>query len=59
MLRLQQVQRRTIVFISHDLDEAMRIGDRIAIMKDGEISARIDAPPGAKPQQVDILRHMV
>ncbi len=37
LLRLQQVQRRTIVFISHDLDEAMRIGDRIAIMKDGEV----------------------
>ena len=37
LLRLQQVQRRTIVFISHDLDEAMRIGDRIAIMKDGVV----------------------
>jgi glycine betaine/proline transport system ATP-binding protein len=37
LLRLQQVRRRTIVFISHDLDEAMRIGDRIAIMKDGEV----------------------
>eukprot|EP01036_Dinobryon_divergens_P041263 gene41264-biopygen33034 len=36
LLRLQQEQRRTIVFISHDLDEAMRIGDRIAIMKDGQ-----------------------
>ena len=34
LMRLQQVKRRTIVFISHDLDEAMRIGDRIAIMKD-------------------------
>src|SRR5690606_30715892 len=37
LLRLQQVKRRTIVFISHDLDEAMRIGDRIAIMKDGHV----------------------
>ena len=37
LLRLQQVRRRTIVFISHDLDEAMRIGDRIAIMKDGQV----------------------
>jgi glycine betaine/proline transport system ATP-binding protein len=37
LLRLQQIQRRTIVFISHDLDEAMRIGDRIAIMKDGQV----------------------
>ncbi|EGF31926.1 L-proline glycine betaine ABC transport system permease protein ProV [Oxalobacteraceae bacterium IMCC9480] len=37
ILRLQQVRRRTVVFISHDLDEAMRIGDRIAIMKDGMV----------------------
>lgn len=37
LLRLQQERRRTIVFISHDLDEAMRIGDRIAIMKDGQV----------------------
>lgn len=37
LLRLQQTKRRTIVFISHDLDEAMRIGDRIAIMKDGQV----------------------
>ena len=35
LLRLQEIRRRTIVFISHDLDEAMRIGDRIAIMRDG------------------------
>ena len=37
LLHLQTIKRRTIVFISHDLDEAMRIGDRIAIMKDGQV----------------------
>ena len=37
LLRLQEIRRRTIVFISHDLDEAMRIGDRIAIMRDGVV----------------------
>ncbi len=37
LLALQQKQRRTVVFISHDLDEAMRIGDRIAIMQDGMV----------------------
>lgn len=35
LLRLQGEHQRTVVFISHDLDEAMRIGDRIAIMQDG------------------------
>ncbi len=37
LLSLQEKHQRTIVFISHDLDEAMRIGDRIAIMEDGRI----------------------
>ena len=32
LVKLQAKHQRTIVFISHDLDEAMRIGDRIAIM---------------------------
>jgi len=37
LLRLQAEHSRTIVFVSHDLDEAMRIGDRIAIMQDGVV----------------------
>lgn len=37
LLVLQEEEKRTIVFISHDLDEAIRIGDRIAIMQNGEI----------------------
>ncbi|CAI8204088.1 MAG: Glycine betaine/proline betaine transport system ATP-binding protein ProV [Arcobacter lacus] len=38
LLELQSNDKRTIVFISHDLDEAIRIGDRIAIMQNGVIS---------------------
>ena len=37
LVKLQARHQRTIVFISHDLDEAMRIGDRIAIMQNGEV----------------------
>ena len=37
LLKLQSKAKRTIVFISHDLDEAMRIGDRIAIMEGGRV----------------------
>lgn len=37
LLRLQEQAERTIVFISHDLDEAMRLGDRIAVMENGRI----------------------
>ena len=43
LLVLQEKEQRTIVFISHDLDEAIRIGDRIAIMQNGEI-AQIGTP---------------
>lgn len=37
LLKLQDLHERTIVFISHDLDEALRIGDRIAIMEGGRV----------------------
>lgn len=37
LLALQAKMKKTIVFITHDLDEAIKLGDRIAIMKDGEI----------------------
>jgi glycine betaine/proline transport system ATP-binding protein len=37
LLNLQSELKRTIIFVSHDLDEAMKIGNRIAIMQDGHI----------------------
>ncbi|MFD1136109.1 quaternary amine ABC transporter ATP-binding protein [Paenibacillus urinalis] len=37
LLELQDRMKKTIVFITHDLDEALRIGDRIALMKDGAV----------------------
>ncbi|MFF7393044.1 glycine betaine/L-proline ABC transporter ATP-binding protein [Streptomyces scabiei] len=37
LLELQQTLKKTIVFITHDLNEAMRLGDRIAVMRDGRI----------------------
>ncbi len=36
-IRLQSVLKKTIVFITHDFDEAIRLADRIAIMKDGAV----------------------
>jgi glycine betaine/proline transport system ATP-binding protein len=35
LIRLQKTMQRTVVFITHDFAEALRLGDRIAIMKDG------------------------
>ena len=37
LLALQSKMKKTIVFITHDLSEAIKLGDRIAIMKDGEV----------------------
>lgn len=42
-LRLQGLLGKTIVFITHDFDEALRLADRIAIMKDGAVE-QIDTP---------------
>lgn len=37
LIEIQEQYKKTIIFITHDLDEALRIGDRIALMKDGSI----------------------
>lgn len=37
LIELQKTLHKTIIFITHDLDEALRIGDKIAILKDGEL----------------------
>lgn len=37
LLELQQETGKTIVFITHDLNEAMRLGDRVAVMRDGRV----------------------
>lgn len=36
-LKIQQKLRKTIVFVTHDIDEALKMGDRIALMKEGEL----------------------
>ena len=37
LIELQETLHKTIIFITHDLDEALRLGDRIAILKDGQL----------------------
>jgi glycine betaine/proline transport system ATP-binding protein len=45
LLRLQALLKKTIVFVTHDFDEAIRLSSRIAIMRDGRI-VQIDTPEG-------------
>ena len=43
LLTIQRKLDKTIVFITHDIDEAFKLGDRVAIMKDGEV-IQVDTP---------------
>ena len=43
-LRLQSELKKTIVFVTHDIDEAVKMGDRIAILKDQSEIAQLDTP---------------
>ena len=58
LMRLQAVLQKTIVFITHDFDEAIRLADRIAIMKDGEV-IQIGTPEELVMQPGDRLRRRV
>ena len=49
LLKLQQELQKTIVFVTHDVDEALKLGDRIAVMSDGKI-IQYDSPE-------NILKH--
>lgn len=43
-LRLQKAMRKTIIFVTHDIDEAIKMGDRIAILRDKSQIAQFDTP---------------
>jgi osmoprotectant transport system ATP-binding protein len=44
--RLHEEVRKTIVFVTHDVDEAIKMGDRIAILREGGVLAQYDTPDG-------------
>ncbi|MEY2455151.1 MAG: osmoprotectant transport system ATP-binding protein [Acidimicrobiaceae bacterium] len=43
-LRLQEAVKKTVVFVTHDIEEAVKLGDRIAIMREGGYLAQYDTP---------------
>jgi glycine betaine/proline transport system ATP-binding protein len=62
LILLQERVRKTILFVSHDLDEALRIGDRIAIMDQGRI-VQTGTPQDivlrpADPRVAEFVQHM-
>jgi len=56
LLGLQKEIKKTIVFITHDLDEALRLGDRIAILRDGRM---VTVRTAADLDETAVLSHMV
>jgi osmoprotectant transport system ATP-binding protein len=52
-LRLQQEIRKTVVFVTHDIDEAIKVGDRIAILREGGKLAQYDTPQQILEHPVD------
>jgi osmoprotectant transport system ATP-binding protein len=53
LLRLQERLRKTIVFVTHDIDEAIKIGDRIAVLKKGGVLAQYATPAELLMQPAD------
>ena len=49
----------SIVLTSDTLEETIGLSHSVLVMRDGEITHRAEAAPGAKPQQVDLIGHMV
>src|SRR5256886_559307 len=43
-LRIQRAVRKTVIFVTHDIDEAIKLGDRIAILRDGGVLEQVDTP---------------
>ncbi|HEY5693409.1 MAG TPA: ABC transporter ATP-binding protein [Gaiellaceae bacterium] len=52
-LRLQHEIRKTVVFVTHDVDEAIKVGDRIAILREGGRLAQYDTPQRILEHPVD------
>ncbi len=53
LLRLQQDIRKTIVFVTHDIDEAIKMGDRIAILREGGVLVQYDTPKAILAEPAD------
>jgi len=52
-LRLQQDLKKTIVFVTHDIDEAIKMGNRIAILREGSEIAQLDTPEAILAEPAD------
>jgi ribose transport system ATP-binding protein len=59
LMRTLSKQGIAIVLTADTLEETIGLSHSIIVMRDGEVTARFDAPPGNKPAQIDLIGHMV
>jgi len=59
LVRDMTAEGLAVILLGDTLEEVIGLSNRILVMRDGEVTATFDAPPGAKPAQVDLIRHMV
>ncbi len=59
LIRDMTAEGLAVILLGDTLEEVIGLSTRILVMRDGAVTARLEAPPGAKPAQVDLLRHMV
>jgi osmoprotectant transport system ATP-binding protein len=52
-LRLQSQVKKTVVFVTHDIDEAIKMGDRIAVLREGGVLAQYDTPDTILARPID------
>jgi osmoprotectant transport system ATP-binding protein len=53
MLRLHREVGKTVIFVTHDIDEAIQLGDRIAILREGGVLAQYDTPDAILARPAD------
>src|SRR6202047_3996794 len=59
LMRTLSEQGIAIVLTADTLEETIGLSHSIIVMRDGEVTARFDAPPGNKPKQIDLIGYMV
>ena len=59
LVRAVTAEGIAVVLTSDTLEETIGLSHKIIVMRDGVVTHRADASPGRKPQQVDLIKHMV
>jgi len=59
LVRDMTAEGLAVILLGDTLEEVIGLSSRILVMRDGRVTATFDAPPGAKPSQVELVEHMV